>query len=129
MSGKELTLTSPGQLESFDELVTVPSIGTIGVLCGIETTRRVVRVTSSGPLRPAKCNRWHGHDGAHVMTTCKPRQGFRRLYEWGEDECAAPDWTAERRREMAAAKIVAGGGGSSVTHESPQDEGESRRRP
>lgn len=73
----------------------------IGVTCDATTAEKVIQKTESGPLHAAVCNRWAQHDDLHKMTRGKD---FAVLYEWGDDECATPDWKDERRREMAVAK-------------------------
>lgn len=75
-------------------------VGTIGVVCGATTLERVVRKTPRGPLHQATCTRWAGHGGLHNMTRGRD---FARLFEWGPEQTAAPDWKAARRREMAVA--------------------------
>lgn len=76
-------------------------IGYFGITCGAKTTSEVVRKTTSGPLHKAVCNRWAEHGELHRMTDVKT---FVLLYEWGEDETAAPDLNDQRRKEMALSK-------------------------
>lgn len=77
--------------------------GVIGILCGAETTERVMQKTPSGPLHKAVCNRWHGHEGDHRNVRGKD---FCTLATWTDAECGAPDINVQRRKEMALAARV-----------------------
>lgn len=78
----------------------VPTVGVIGVTCGAETNTAVVRKTPWGPLYRAVCNRWHGHDGPHVMTRGKD---FAKLHTWTDAQCRTRSAVDLRRQELAVA--------------------------